>query len=120
MNISHGFHATMTARPAFDADLQTLLAGMPFVPALTADVLTQIRPYASAPVEPLLAGRNVERRELTVPAADGTPIPLTVIRPAGAPTSAAPCVYWMHGSTTATTASPAGSSPASPASGPAR
>ena len=76
-------------RPDLDPELQTLLAGMPLVPALDADLLAQIRPYACTPVEPLLAGRTVERREIT------GPVPLSILRPPGA--SAAPCIYWIHG-----------------------
>lgn len=85
-------------RPAYDPDLRALLADLPMVPALDATTLDLIRPYASTPVEPLLDGRDVTRRELTVPAADGARIPLSIIGPA-APTApaAAPCVYWVHG-----------------------
>ncbi|WP_425568298.1 alpha/beta hydrolase fold domain-containing protein [Nonomuraea rubra] len=38
----------------------------------------------STPVEALLEGRAVERREVTVPAPDGAGIPMTVLAPAGA------------------------------------
>ncbi|RSM55643.1 alpha/beta hydrolase [Actinoplanes sp. ATCC 53533] len=87
-----------SARPAYDPELSILLDAMPQMPPLNSDTLAQIRPFASAPLEPLLAGRAVERREITVPAPDGTPIPLSILRPATAdPAIAAPCVYWIHG-----------------------
>ena len=87
-----------STRPAYDPDLSTLLAGLPQTPQLNAETLAQIRPFASAPLEPLVAGRAVERREITVPAPDGTPIPLSILRPAAADRAiAAPCVYWIHG-----------------------
>jgi acetyl esterase/lipase len=82
-------------RPPYDPDLSALLAGLPPMPELTADTLPLIRPYSSTPIEPLLANRTAERREITFPAPDGTPIPLTVISPPGA--TGAPCVYWIHG-----------------------
>lgn len=86
------------ARPETDPQLRTLLAALPEVPELDREVLARIRPFASSPVEPLLAGRAVERGEVTVAAPDGTTIPLSVIRPVGAArTAAAPCVYWIHG-----------------------
>lgn len=85
-------------RPGFDPELRTLLAGMPLRSELDTEALAQIRPYSSMPVEPLLAGRAVDRREVTVPAPDGTPIPLSVFSPAGTDSSTgAPCVYWLHG-----------------------
>src|SRR6185436_19832277 len=60
--------------------------------------LAQIRPFASAPVEPLLEGRTVTRREITIPGADGVQIPLSIFAATRAePLTAAPCVYWMHG-----------------------
>jgi acetyl esterase/lipase len=43
-----------------------------------------------------LDGRQVDRREITVPGADGHEIPMTVLTPAEV-TAGAPCVYWMHG-----------------------
>lgn len=93
-------------RPGLDPELRTLLADMPLRSDLDAEALAQIRPYSSMPVEPLLAGRAVDRRELTVPASDGTAIPLSVFSragngsPAGDGTKSstgAPCVYWLHG-----------------------
>jgi acetyl esterase/lipase len=79
-------------RPGIDPDLRALLAGMPLVPELNAEVLAQLRPYASTSVEPLLEGRAVDRREVTV----GASVPLSIFSPA-ARTAAAPCVYWIHG-----------------------
>ncbi|AGZ41329.1 alpha/beta hydrolase [Actinoplanes friuliensis] len=87
-----------TVRPPFDPELGALLAGLPPVPALDRDMLAQIRPYSHVPVEPLLEGRTVERREVTVPASDGTPLPLSIFSPAAADrVPGAPCVYWLHG-----------------------
>jgi len=87
-----------TARPDLDPELRELLADMPLMSRLSPEVLTQLRRLPSRPVESSLAHRQVDRREVTVPAKDGTPIPLSVFRPANSdPTTAAPCVYWMHG-----------------------
>lgn len=80
------------ARPGIDPDLSALLADMPLVPELTAEVLAQVRPYASTPVEPLLRGRAVEMRDVTAP------VPMSIFTPTGsARTATAPCVYWIHG-----------------------
>jgi acetyl esterase/lipase len=83
-------------KPEIDTELRTRLAGIPLVAELDNDVLQQIRPYASAPIEPLLEGRAVERQEVTIPGPGGAEIPLVIIRPVGA-TADAPCVYWIHG-----------------------
>ncbi|GLX04011.1 alpha/beta hydrolase [Microbispora sp. NBRC 16548] len=83
------------ARPGLDPELRELLAGMPLMSQLTPEVLAQLRRLPSAPVDALLAHRQAGRREVTVPAADGTPIPLSIFSPHNA--TAAPCVYWMHG-----------------------
>ncbi|HEU4424050.1 MAG TPA: alpha/beta hydrolase [Pilimelia sp.] len=86
------------ARPNFDPELRALLADVPLVSQLNPEVLAQIRPFASTPVEPLLDGRAVDRREVTIASPDGARIPLSIISPAGtARTAAAPCVYWIHG-----------------------
>lgn len=87
------------ARPDLDPELRDLLAEMPLMAELSPEILAQLRQVPSPPVESLLADRRVERREVTVPAADGTPIPLSVFIPAGPdrPAAPAPCVYWMHG-----------------------
>ncbi|MET7394048.1 alpha/beta hydrolase [Dactylosporangium sp. NPDC005572] len=88
----------MTTRPDFDPHLRALLADLPLMPGLDAEALAQIRPFAAQPVEPLLDGRAVDRREITIPGPDGTPIALSILRPAGpAPAAAPPCVYWIHG-----------------------
>ncbi|MEW2572582.1 alpha/beta hydrolase [Streptomyces sp. NPDC047070] len=89
---------TTTARPGLDPELRALLADMPLIPRLTLEVLAQLRQLPTPPVESLLADRQVDRREVTVPAKDGVPIPLSVLSPANAePGTASPCVYWMHG-----------------------
>ncbi|WP_046501166.1 alpha/beta hydrolase [Streptomyces odonnellii] len=87
-----------TARPGLDPELNELLADMPLMSQLSPELLAQLRRLPSAPVESLLAHRQVERREFTLPAKDGAPIPLSVFSPANTDrTAAAPCVYWMHG-----------------------
>lgn len=87
-----------TARPGLDPELRELLADMPLMSQLSSEVLAQLRQFPSTPVESLLAHRQVDRREVTVPATDGAPIPLSVFSPANTDrTTAAPCVYWMHG-----------------------
>ncbi|MGW0948189.1 alpha/beta hydrolase [Streptomyces sp. NPDC002623] len=87
-----------TPRPALDPELRELLADMPLMSQLSPEILAQLRRLPSTPVEPLLAHRQVDRREVTVPAKDGAPIPLSVFSPANTDrTTAAPCVYWMHG-----------------------
>jgi acetyl esterase/lipase len=87
-----------TARPPLDPELRELLAEMPLMSELGPELLAQVRPFSSMPVEPLLEGRAIDRREVTVPGPDGARIPLSVFSPAGAGRSAgAPCVYWMHG-----------------------
>jgi acetyl esterase/lipase len=97
-----------TARPGLDPELRALLADMPLMSQLTPEILTHLRRLPSPPVEPLLAQWRAERREITVPAADGTPIPLSVLSPSATDGTAtdgtttdrvtpAPCVYWIHG-----------------------
>lgn len=86
------------ARPALDPELRDLLAEMPLMSQLSTEILAQLRQYPSPPVDSLLADRNADLREVTVPADDGTPIPLSVFTPTHRDrTTAAPCVYWMHG-----------------------
>ncbi|AEY86636.1 Alpha/beta hydrolase [Streptomyces hygroscopicus subsp. jinggangensis 5008] len=87
-----------TARPALDPELRELLADMPLMSQLGPEVLAQLRRLPSTPIESLLAHRHVDRLEITVPAKDGAPIPLSVFSPANTDrTTAAPCVYWIHG-----------------------
>ncbi|MFE2530773.1 alpha/beta hydrolase [Streptomyces sp. NPDC059371] len=86
------------ARPALDPELRELLTGMPLMLQLTPEVLAQLRQLPSAPVDSLLAHRQVERREVSVPATDGAQIRMSVFSPADTDrTTAAPCVYWIHG-----------------------
>lgn len=86
------------ARPALDPELRELLTGMTLMSQLTPDVLAQLRRLPSAPVDSLLAHRQVDRREVSVPAKDGARIRLSVFSPANADrTTTAPCIYWMHG-----------------------
>jgi hypothetical protein len=58
-----------------------------------------IRPYAILPVETALAGRTVDRQEISIASFDGTQVALTILSPAGADLSAgnASCMYWVHG-----------------------
>jgi acetyl esterase/lipase len=82
-------------RPTLDPELERLLAQLPAAPALDAESLPLLRQY-KLPAEPFLQGRSIERRELTITAADGAGLPLSVFRPAGL-AAAAPCIYWLHG-----------------------
>ncbi|MFK3981795.1 alpha/beta hydrolase [Micromonospora sp. NPDC050397] len=102
-------------RPEFDPELNTFLADMQLMPELNPDVLAQIRQFPPPPVESLLEGHPVDRREVTFPAPDGAEIPLTILTPAHAGVGAGadagagagagrdrrrtpvPCVYWVHG-----------------------
>ncbi|CAO0825016.1 hypothetical protein SMICM17S_13078 [Streptomyces microflavus] len=87
-----------TARPALDPELRELLGGMPLMTRLDPELLGHLRKLPSTPVESLLAHRQVDRREVSVPAEDGAAIALSVFSPANLDrTAAAPCVYWMHG-----------------------
>ncbi|MFF3446946.1 alpha/beta hydrolase [Streptomyces sp. NPDC002667] len=86
------------ARPALDPELRELLTGMPLMSELTPELLAQLRQLPSAPVDSLLADRQVDRREVSVPAKDGARIRLSVFSPANPDRAeAAPCVYWIHG-----------------------
>ncbi|MFF1740967.1 alpha/beta hydrolase [Streptomyces mirabilis] len=86
------------ARPALDPELGALLADMPLMTRLGPELLAQLRLLPSTPVEPLLEGRSVVRREVTVSGEDGARIPLSVFSPAGtAHATGAPCVFWIHG-----------------------
>ncbi|GAA4585604.1 alpha/beta hydrolase [Planotetraspora phitsanulokensis] len=84
------------ARPALDPELNALLADMPLIPEVTPQILPQLRRMAPTPIETLLDGRAVDRREVAVPGSGGAQIPMTVLTPADAGPGA-PCVYWMHG-----------------------
>ncbi len=85
-------------RPALDPELRELLADMPLMSQLTPEILAQVRQLPTASVDLLLADRQVDRREVTVPAKDGAQIRLSVFSPATTDrTTAAPCVYWIHG-----------------------
>lgn len=86
----------MSARPVLDPELAELLASLPEFAPLSAETLPLMRPYASAPVEPLLATRGVVRREEVIVGQDGASLPLTVISPRR-PANAAPGVLWLHG-----------------------
>jgi acetyl esterase/lipase len=83
-------------RPALDPELRALLADMPLMTEISPEMLPQLRQLSATPVEPLLEGRSVERRELTIPAPDGAEIPLSIFSPAGIDASK-PCVFWIHG-----------------------
>ena len=76
------------SRPGLDPELTDLLAGMPLVDRMTPEILDQIRQLPSTDLNALLAGRQVEQRELT--------LNLTAFAPTGIGPGA-PCIYWMHG-----------------------
>ncbi|MET7293095.1 alpha/beta hydrolase [Streptomyces griseoloalbus] len=87
-----------TARPGLDPELRQLLADMPLVSRLDPETLAQLRRLPSTPVDSLLAHHQADRRDVTVRAEDGAPIPLSVFSPVNdGRTTPAPCVYWMHG-----------------------
>lgn len=82
--------------PALDPELDALLLDFPLLPRIAPEILVQLRAMPTPPLEAVLVGREVERREVTVPADNGSGIPMTVLMPVDrAP--AAPCLYWMHG-----------------------
>ena len=85
-----------SVRPDLDPELRALLADLPLRSDLDLDALAQLRPFSAGPIDTVLDGRAVDRRELTIAASDGTGIPLSIFTPAGADT-AAPCVFWIHG-----------------------
>lgn len=90
-----------TTRPQIDPELRPLLDLLPAA-NLGPDTLAQVRGLAATTAEGveslLTSGRAVDRRDLTVTAPDGTPVPLTVLSPPGLDRSTpAPCVYWIHG-----------------------
>ncbi|RPF20500.1 alpha/beta hydrolase [Myceligenerans xiligouense] len=84
------------ARPGVDPEIAAFLERLPAMPSLDADTLATIRPYSSAPIEPLLEGRRVQRREQSVRSHDGVELPITVLVPEER-TGAAPGVLWLHG-----------------------
>ncbi len=85
--------------PELDPDLAAALAAFPELPPLGPTTLDVLRPYATVPPEVALADRALERRDVVVPAADGTPLTLSVLTPTSAVAEEAPatCVYWIHG-----------------------
>ncbi len=83
-------------RPGVDPEIAAFLAALPAFPPLSAELLPAIRPFSSAPVEPLLEGRRVQRREETVRSRDGVEVPITVIAP-DVRDGLAPGVLWLHG-----------------------
>ncbi|MFG2082057.1 alpha/beta hydrolase [Micromonospora tulbaghiae] len=83
-------------RPNLDPEFLAALADLPSMPPLGPEVIEFVRRLPEPPIETHLRDRAARRREVTVPAADGTPIPLSVISPAEQ-TAGAPCVYWIHG-----------------------
>jgi acetyl esterase/lipase len=91
-----GADSSAVRRPGIDPEIEAFLATMPPFAALNSETLPLIRPYATAPIEPLLEGRAVQRREETVRTIDGAVLPITVISPAE-PTGLAPAVLWLHG-----------------------
>lgn len=84
------------ACPALDPELDALLLDFPLLPQITPEILLQLRQIPTPPLDALLMSRAVDRREVAVPAEDGTGIPMTILIPAR-PAAAAPCIYWMHG-----------------------
>ncbi|EXG82041.1 alpha/beta hydrolase [Cryptosporangium arvum] len=82
-------------RPGLDPELGALLADVPLSSVLDAELLAQFRAYPSPPVETYLRGRAAGLRDVTVTAADGAAIPVSIFSPPES--EAAPCVLWLHG-----------------------
>ncbi|MFB2596447.1 alpha/beta hydrolase [Herbiconiux sp. P17] len=91
-----GESTPILARPGVDPEIDRFLQALPPFAPLDADTLPLIRPYASGPVEPLLEGRRVRRREDSVTTRDGVQLPVTVLSPEKS-ASSAPAVLWLHG-----------------------
>ncbi|MET8310894.1 alpha/beta hydrolase [Micromonospora sp. NPDC005173] len=85
-----------TPRPGIDPELLVPLAELPPMPPLGPETIEQLRHFPQPPIETHLEGRAVKRREVTVPAGDGTQIPLSIFSPTDR-AAGAPCVYWIHG-----------------------
>ncbi|OKI60857.1 alpha/beta hydrolase [Micromonospora sp. CB01531] len=83
-------------RPGIDPELLAPLAELPPMPPLGPEAIEQLRHFPQPPIETQLEGRAVERRDVTVPAGDGTQIPLSIFSPTDR-AAGAPCVYWIHG-----------------------
>jgi hypothetical protein len=64
------------ARPDVDPEIARFLSTLPAFAPLDSHTLPLIRPYASAPLEPLLEHRRVRRREDSVTTRDGAQLPL--------------------------------------------
>lgn len=85
-------------RPYIDPELLALLDQIPLGTRLNVEDLAQLRELSSAPVEPLLEGRPIQRREAIISSRDGAPIPLSIFSAAGESRPInAPCIYWIHG-----------------------
>lgn len=84
------------SHPAMDAELAGLLASIPLAPVTTVEALEQVRPYSSAPIAPIIEGRDITLREVAVPVSDDTHITLSIFTPSNLAVGA-PCVYWLHG-----------------------
>ena len=79
-----------------DPEIAEILAAMPQLGALSSETLPLMRPYSSAPLEPLLEGRPVLRREETILSHDGAELLITVLSPQRS-VGLAPGVLWLHG-----------------------
>ncbi|GAB3600546.1 alpha/beta hydrolase [Microbacterium tumbae] len=82
--------------PGVDPEIAEVLATLPPMGALSSETLPLIRPFASAPLEPLLEGRSVRRSEETILSADGAELPITVLAPERV-AGPAPGILWLHG-----------------------
>lgn len=84
-------------RPELDNELAAQIAELPLMPKLNPEVLAQMRQYQTA-VEPLLEGRAIDLQTIQAYGPEGEPIEASILSPAAEPrSSAAPCVYWIHG-----------------------
>jgi hypothetical protein len=88
--------STTTARPPYDPELEPALAASPLPQTVTLDMVGALRGAAFGPsVDDLLAGRPLDRQDVTFAGPDGD-LTATVIRPRGT-TGARPGIYFLHG-----------------------
>ena len=82
--------------PAIDPELAELLAAIPLAPVTSVEALAQVRPYSSSAIGPIIEGRGIALRDITIPVTADTDITLSVFTPSTV-AAGAPCVYWLHG-----------------------
>ena len=87
-----------THRPPYDEELALILADRPDDLLLTHENLPAIRSADGIPpIEQVIEGRGLVIEDYELPAADGTLIGLSVLRPAGTPRASSAGIYYIHG-----------------------